>query len=355
MNRRASLEPAYVPCSTYRLQLNQRFTFTQAAAVVSYLHDLGITDCYTSPFLMAHPGSMHGYDVTDHTRFNPEIGSEEQFTEFAERLQQRGMGLVVDVVPNHMCITHPSNLWWWDVLENGPSSDYSRYFDIDWNPPKSELANKVLLPFLPDQFGLVLENQSIRALYDGGGFVLDSLGIHFPLAPRSWTPLLERMLVKAKERLADSDGHVLELESIITAISHLPRREDMDLARVRERQREKEVIAKPPTAVLICTFTFSSSPSFTNPSNQAPASASPRSARSPNVAGGSPHHAVVGILRLPQTDLKRQGEHQLNGFLQSLQQAGLHGIGDEAGEQAFDGAAQGKFQSHGVGCHAGAP
>jgi (1->4)-alpha-D-glucan 1-alpha-D-glucosylmutase len=244
VNSRASLEPAYVPCSTYRLQLNQRFTFHQAAAVVAYLHDLGITDCYTSPFLMAHPGSMHGYDVTDHTRFNPEIGSEEQFTEFAESLKQRGMGLVVDVVPNHMCITHPSNLWWWDVLENGPSSDYSRYFDIDWNPPKSELANKVLLPFLPDQFGLVLESQSIRTLYDGGGFALDSLGTHFPLAPRSWAPLLERTLVKAKETLPDTDGHVLELESIITAISHLPRREDTDLARVRERQREKEVIRR---------------------------------------------------------------------------------------------------------------
>jgi (1->4)-alpha-D-glucan 1-alpha-D-glucosylmutase len=244
VNSRASLEPGYIPCSTYRLQLNQRFTFAQAAAVVAYLHDLGITDCYTSPFLMAHPGSMHGYDVTDHTRFNPEIGSEEQFTEFAERLKQRSMGLVVDVVPNHMCITHPSNLWWWDVLENGPSSDYSRHFDIDWNPPKSELANKVLLPFLPDQFGLVLESQSIRALYDGGGFALDSFGTHFPLAPRSWAPLLERTLVKAKEKLPDTDGHVLELESIITAISHLPRREDTDLARVRERQREKEVIRR---------------------------------------------------------------------------------------------------------------
>ncbi len=244
MNGRASLEPAYVPCSTYRLQLNLGFTFVQAAAVVAYLHDLGITDCYTSPFLMAHPGSMHGYDVTDHTRFNPEIGSEEQFTEFAERLKERGMGLVVDVVPNHMCITHPSNLWWWDVLENGPSSDYSRHFDIDWNPPKSELANKVLLPFLPDQFGLVLESQSIRVLYDGSGFALDSFGTHFPLAPRSWAPLLEGILVKSKERLTDSDGHLLELESIITAISHLPRREDTDLAKVRERQREKEVIRR---------------------------------------------------------------------------------------------------------------
>jgi (1->4)-alpha-D-glucan 1-alpha-D-glucosylmutase len=241
---RASLEPAYVPCSTYRLQLNLHFTFAQAAGVVQYLDDLGITDCYTSPFLMAHPGSIHGYDVTDHTRFNPEIGSEEHFTEFAERLKGRGMGLIVDVVPNHMCITHPSNFWWWDVLENGPSSDYSRHFDIDWNPPKSELANKVLLPFLPDQFGLVLESQSIRALYDGGGFALDSSGTHFPLAPRSWSPLLDRILLKARERLTDSDGHVLELESIITALSHLPSREDTDLARVRERQREKEVIRR---------------------------------------------------------------------------------------------------------------
>jgi len=244
VNSRASLEPAYVPCSTYRLQLNLRFTFAQAAGVVAYLHDLGITDCYTSPFLMAHPGSMHGYDVTDHTRFNPEIGSEEQFTVFAQGLQRLNMGLIVDVVPNHMCITHPSNLWWWDVLENGPSSDYSRHFDIDWNPPKEELANKVLLPFLPDQFGLVLESQAIRAFYDSGGFALDSSGTHFPLAPRSWSPLLDRILTRAKERLSDTDGHVLELESIITAISHLPLREDTDLAKVRERQREKEVIRR---------------------------------------------------------------------------------------------------------------
>jgi (1->4)-alpha-D-glucan 1-alpha-D-glucosylmutase len=193
---------------------------------------------------MAHPGSTHGYDVTDHTRFNPEIGSEEQFTEFAESLRRHGMGLVVDVVPNHMCITHSSNLWWWDVLENGPSSDYSRHFDIDWNPPKPELANKVLLPFLPDQFGLVLESQSIRVLFDGGGFVLDSLGIHFPLAPRSWSPLLERILMKAKERLADTDGYVQELESILTAISYLPLREETELPKVRERQREREVIRR---------------------------------------------------------------------------------------------------------------
>jgi len=244
LKNRTPGEPAYVPCATYRLQLNLAFTFRQAASLVEYLHDLGISDCYSSPFLMAHPGSLHGYDVTDHTRFNPEIGSEEEFTAFADRLKQHGMGLVVDVVPNHMCITHPSNLWWWDVLENGPSSDYSSYFDIDWNPPKAELANKVLLPFLPDQFGLVLESQLIRAVYEGGTFSLDSQGTAYPLAPASWTLLLEKVLAKIREQLPTSDDHLLELESILTALSHLPPREDTDLAKVRERQREKEVVKR---------------------------------------------------------------------------------------------------------------
>jgi len=244
LKNRAPGEPIYVPCATYRLQLNLAFTFRQAASVVGYLHELGITDCYTSPFLMAHPGSMHGYDVTDHTRFNPEIGSEEEFNKFAEGLKQLGMGVVVDLVPNHMCITHSSNLWWWDVLENGPSSDYSSYFDIDWSPPKAELANKVLLPFLPDQFGLVLESQSIRVVYDAGIFSLDSQGTPYPLGPRSWALLLEKVLGKIKEQLAATDDRLFELESILTALSHLPAREDTDLAKVRERQREKEVIKR---------------------------------------------------------------------------------------------------------------
>src|SRR6476660_1748088 len=244
LKNRTPGEPAYVPCATYRLQLNLAFTFRQAASLVDYLHDLGITDCYTSPFLMAHPGSMHGYDVTDHTRFNPEIGSGEEFAAFAERLKQQSMGLVVDVVPNHMCITHPSNLWWWDVLENGPGSDYSSSFDIDWDPPKAELANKVLLPFLADQFGYVLESQAIRTVYDAGSFGLDSQGTIYPLAPRSWALLLEKVLGKVKEQLPSSDDHLLKLESILTALSHLPPREDTDFAKVSERQREKEIIKR---------------------------------------------------------------------------------------------------------------
>ena len=244
MKNRTPGEPAYVPCATYRLQLNKSFTFRQAAEVVDYLHDLGITDCYTSPFLMARPGSLHGYDVTDHTRFSPELGGEEEFHDFARRLKQHQMGLVVDVVPNHMCITHPSNVWWWDVLENGPSSPYSRHFDIDWNPPKAELANKVLLPFLPDQFGLVLESQLVRVTYDAGAFVLDCQGVPYPLAPRSWSLLLEKVLERVQPQLPEGDEHLLELESILTALSYLPSRDETDLAKIRERQREKEIIKR---------------------------------------------------------------------------------------------------------------
>ena len=94
---------------------------------------------------MAAAGSMHGYDVTNPTRINPEIGTREELVHFSECLKQRGMGIVADVVPNHMCIAEPANEWWWDVLENGPSSPFARYFDINWNPPKRDLVNKVLL------------------------------------------------------------------------------------------------------------------------------------------------------------------------------------------------------------------
>jgi (1->4)-alpha-D-glucan 1-alpha-D-glucosylmutase len=242
VSKRAEGEPQYIPCSTYRLQLNSHFTFVQAAALLDYLEDLGITDCYTSPFLMARPGSLHGYDVTDHTSFNPEIGTEEEFQEFAQQLQQRGMGLIVDVVPNHMCITHPSNTRWWDVLENGPGSRFSRYFDIDWNPPKAELTNKVLLPVLADQFGLVLENQQIRLIYLGGSLCVDCQGTLFPVAPRSWPLVLHRVLDEMRQRTGGAPEHVMELESILTAISYLPPLDETDPGRVRERQRETDII-----------------------------------------------------------------------------------------------------------------
>src|SRR5262249_2107445 len=138
--------------------------------LVEYLNELGISDCYASPVLAAKSGSMHGYDVIDHSRFNPELGGEEAFNLFAQKLKEHEMGLIMDVVPNHMCIAGGANQWWNDVLENGPSSPYARFFDIDWHPPKMDLTHKVLLPILGDQYGRVLENQEFQLEYRRGAF-----------------------------------------------------------------------------------------------------------------------------------------------------------------------------------------
>src|SRR5579872_4445492 len=222
MASRARPQPEHVPASTYRLQLNREFTLHQAAELVPYLSALGIGDCYLSPILMAVPGSMHGYDVTDHARLNPEIGTREEFQQLALRLKERGMGILADVVPNHMSIADRSNQWWWDVLENGPSSPFARHFDIDWNPPKPDLKNKVLLPILGDQYGRVLEDQQISVvLCERGGFSASVYNHPLPLAPGSWTLILQPAAAEMKARLGDDDDSVLELESILTALSNL--------------------------------------------------------------------------------------------------------------------------------------
>jgi (1->4)-alpha-D-glucan 1-alpha-D-glucosylmutase len=238
----AQVMAVHLPTSTYRFQFNHNFTLKQAGALIDYLADLGITDCYASPLTLARPGSLHGYDVTDHSIINPEIGGEEQLVEFAHGLRTRGMGLILDTVPNHMCIAHPSNRWWADVLENGPSSPFARFFDIDWDPPKADLKNKVLLPVLSDQYGKVLENQEIKITYEGGTFALHLYEFALPVAPRTWTLLLESAVETLRPILGESDSAVVELASIITALTYLPLRTETDQARVKERQREKEVI-----------------------------------------------------------------------------------------------------------------
>ena len=146
-----------IPLSTYRLQFNRRFTFTNARGIVDYLHALSIGDCYASSYLAAVPGSPHGYDVADPTRLNPDIGTEEEYWEWIDAMRSHGMSHVLDVVPNHMGIAKSANPWWLDVLENGPCSRYARFFDIAWHPVKAELADKVLIPILGDQYGAVTE------------------------------------------------------------------------------------------------------------------------------------------------------------------------------------------------------
>ena len=154
---------ALIPVATYRLQLNRNFTFNQASEIVPYFSDIGISHCYISPCLKARPGSMHGYDIVDHNSFNPEIGTAEDFDRFVSALHERGMGLILDIVPNHMGVMGSDNAWWLDVLENGEASIYSNFFDIDWQPLKEELHGKVLVPVLHDHYGAVLESGELGA------------------------------------------------------------------------------------------------------------------------------------------------------------------------------------------------
>jgi len=175
-----------IPTSTYRLQFNRQFTFAQARALVPYLHALGIGDCYASPYFQARAESLHGYEITNHNKLNYAIGSREDYDAWVAELQAHGMGQVLDFVPNHMGIREPQNLWWADVLENGPSSAYAPYFDIDWQPLKADLRDKVLIPILGDQYGRVLERGELRVHFESGRFFLRYFEHEFPIAPGTY-------------------------------------------------------------------------------------------------------------------------------------------------------------------------
>jgi (1->4)-alpha-D-glucan 1-alpha-D-glucosylmutase len=244
MAEQTNFIPLRVPAATYRWQFNREFTFAQAAALVDYLDELGVSDCYASPIFAARPGSLHGYDVIEHGKLNPDLGTEAEFDDFAARLKQRGMGLILDVAPNHMCIAGAANRWWNDVLENGPSSLYAPYFDIDWLPPKADLAYKVLLPVLGEQYGRVLENQELALAYRRGAFFVHYYETRLPLTPRSYALLLEPLLETLRARLGAQHEEVWELESILTALRHLPPRTETAADRIRERRREKEIIKR---------------------------------------------------------------------------------------------------------------
>lgn len=233
-----------VPVSTYRIQLNQRCTFLDAARIVPYLHSIGITDLYCSPYFTAVPGSSHGYDVVDPTALNPELGTEEDYRTLIEVLRRHGMGQLLDVVSNHMGVARQINGWWRDVLENGPSSRYASFFDIDWNPLKPELRNKVLLPILGDQYGTVLENQELRLCYESGAFNIHYYDHRLPVAPKTWTLILGYRLPSLVQELGEEDSAIMELQSIMTALKHLPSRLEQDPELVAERYREKGIIAR---------------------------------------------------------------------------------------------------------------
>ncbi len=234
-----------LPESTYRLQFKADFTFRDAARITPYLADLGITHCYASPYLKARPGSGHGYDIVDHCRLNPEVGGDDDYNAWVETLRQHGMSHILDVVPNHMGIAGNENEWWNDVLENGPSSLYAGYFDIDWaTTTRPELVGRVLLPVLGAPYGDVLESQQLKLAFNAGAFHIHYFDHRFPVAPRTYSDVLGHGLDELGKKLPADDPSLLEFQSILTAVKHLPDFQATDPALVTERMREKEIVKR---------------------------------------------------------------------------------------------------------------
>ena len=239
------MTPRRVPVATYRVQFSRSFRFTHARDLVPYLHELGITDLYASPCLRSRRGSPHGYDVVDPLGLNSELGTEDEFDQLVQQLQHHDMGLLLDIVPNHMAAS-AENPWWMDVLENGPSSPYASYFDIDWHPPTTKASflqkNKILLPVLGDTYSTVLENQQLSLELDRNGFFIRYFETRLPLEPKSYRLILEHCLGSMRQSAARSAPSAQELSAIADAAGRLPNYTTQIPEEIEARRRGKEQI-----------------------------------------------------------------------------------------------------------------
>lgn len=222
------------PSATYRLQLRPGFGFDEAAEIAQYLADLGISHLYLSPYLQAASGSTHGYDIVDPGHVNSELGGGGAHARLCLTLKTAGLGQIIDVVPNHMAMAGRQNPWWWDVLEDGPSSRYATYFDVDWEASEDRWPNKILLPVLGDHYGRILEDGQLRLSHQEGVFTLHYQGHVFPVDPSS----LGVLLAKA----AESCGSEV-LAFLAQSHARLPRPTITDRQQVIRRHRDKAVLA----------------------------------------------------------------------------------------------------------------
>jgi len=228
-----------IPLATYRLQFNAQFRFEHARALVDYLDQLGVTDIYSSPLLQARRGSLHGYDVTDPSHISSEIGSEQELEALAAKLQEHRMGLLLDIVPNHMA-AGIENPWWRDVLEDGPGSAYASFFDIDWHPPRMMLQNKVLLPILGSPYARALENQELQLVFAEGGFFIQCFDAKLPVAPKTYLLILQHRLGELQHQLGSDHPAIRELGGIFAAVTNLPERVALSIEMAGERRMQRE-------------------------------------------------------------------------------------------------------------------
>jgi (1->4)-alpha-D-glucan 1-alpha-D-glucosylmutase len=259
-------ETLLIPRASYRLQFSGAFKFADAQRIASYLARLGISHVYASPYLKARAGSTHGYDITDHNTFNPEIGDDAAFLSFSDELQRYGLGQILDFVPNHMGIGRDDNAWWLDVLEWGEESPFAEYFDIDWSSAKIELRDKVMLPFLGDHYGRVLEAGDLKLGFDvdNGTFSVWYYEHRFPINPGTYPSILRPML-REYAGLPDQDSAIIvELEDLIGGFRDVGDASAASLRRAEARRAEAdrlkldlaELVRKAPAIGEVIDITF---------------------------------------------------------------------------------------------------
>ena len=210
-----------IPNATYRIQFNGQFGFQDARRIIPYFRTLGISDLYASPLLKPRHGSPHSYDVVDPTQLNPELGTATDFDALSMELQMHEMGLLLDIVPNHMAAS-TQNPWWSDVLEKGTASRYARFFDIDWRPVQSAIEDKLLLPILGKPYGEALEDQELQLKLENDGIYLHYYENRLPLNIGSWARVASYRIDAAKARQGSDDPDFGDLREIVQAIKALP-------------------------------------------------------------------------------------------------------------------------------------
>jgi (1->4)-alpha-D-glucan 1-alpha-D-glucosylmutase len=226
---------ARIPIATYRLQFHREFGFAQAGKILDYLAQLGISDVYASPILTSLRGSTHGYDGTDPARVDPDLGGDEGFANFQQELQKRGMGLLLDIVPNHMAASS-ENHWWMDALENGPDSAFASYFDVDWHPEWKSLDGRILLPVLGKPFGEVLDGGELTVILEDAKFSVRYFDVLFPVAPRSYRRILQRAAEPLRAFLGQDSAVFQEYAGILSALENLSSREPQQSGAAAERR-----------------------------------------------------------------------------------------------------------------------
>jgi len=219
--------PPHIPLATYRIQLTSDFGFDDAATIVPYLKELGISHLYASPFMKARRGSTHGYDIVDHNKLNPELGGEDGFERLSQTLKANDLGLILDFVPNHMGVHFADNAWWLDVLEWGKASPHAESFDIDWDTLPYRAKGGILLPILGSSYGEALNNGDIELRFDAkeGSFSAWYFEHRMPIAPERYTEILRVVVTQANASETPGGKRLIELATQYQGLRHPTRGE----------------------------------------------------------------------------------------------------------------------------------